>query len=534
VSRKSRTWAGSQAEDTDGEHALSHPVASAIVLSLLLSFQLYPNAPTALYRLPLLLMVFPMLQLASAAPERDQRRMFCYLTGIYVLRRLDELVATDDSLHRIVLLVVTILAILGVWWAAKINSRTPATQKGPWGRAKTLLLYLAGLILTGSVIGNIVGSVNLATLLADACISSAFAGAALFAGVLTLESYLIPILRSPFARTSPAIRNHRFLFQKRASFIIRLSAFAFWAWLSLGLFGATEAVVAAITPALATEWSFGHITFSIRGILLFAATIWLAALAARFLSFMLEEDILTRVTLPQGIPASVSLLVRNSIIGLGLILALAGAGVQWSQIALVAGAIGVGIGLGLQSLVASFIAGLILIFERPIRVGDAVEIGTISGVVTRIGLRSSSVRTYDGSEVICPNSNLISKELVNWTLSSQVRRIELTVGTTYHSDPETVIQLLTNVVRNTKGILPQPAPVVLFKGFGDSSLNFALRCFCSFNDYPTLSSEVGIRVNKALREAGIEIPFPQRSIQISRQPASGGRQSQKGSPPDEN
>jgi small-conductance mechanosensitive channel len=306
-----------------------------------------------------------------------------------------------------------------------------------------------------------------------------------------------------------------------------------WAWLSLRLFGLTETIGAGIAPVLAAQWSFSHLTFSIKGILLFVATIWLAALAARFLSFMLEEDILTRVTLPQGIPASVSLLVRNSIIGLGLILALAGAGLQWSQIALVAGAIGVGIGLGLQNLVASFIAGLILIFERPIRVGDAVEIGTISGVVTRIGLRSSSVRTYDGSEVICPNSNLISKELINWTLSSQVRRIELTVGTAYHSDPETVIQLLTNVARNTPGVLPQPEPGVLFRGFGESSLNFALRCFCSFNDYPTLSSEVGIRVNKALREAGIEIPFPQRSIQISRQPAI-GRQPQRISPTDEN
>jgi potassium-dependent mechanosensitive channel len=534
VSRKSRTWAGSQAGDTDGEQALSHPVASAIVLSLLLSFQLYPNAPTTLYRLPLLLIVLPMLRLASAAPERDQRRMFCYLTGIYVLRRLDELVATDDSLHRIVLLVLTILAILGVLWAAKIDSRASATRKGSWRRARIFLLYLAGLILTGSVIGNIVGSVNLATLLADACISSAFAGTALFAGVLTLENYLIPLLRSPLSRISPAIRNHRQLFRRRTSFLIRFAACVSWVWLSLGLFGLTETIGAGINPVLAAQWSFGQLTFSIEGILLFAATIWLAALAARFLSFMLEEDILTRVTLPQGIPASVSLLVRNSIIGLGLILALAGAGVQWSQIALVAGAIGVGIGLGLQNLVASFIAGLILIFERPIRVGDAVEIGTVIGIVTRIGLRSSSVHTYDGSEVICPNSSLISQALVNWTLSSQVRRVELPVGAAYHSNPETVLEILKNVAQGTPGVLKDPEPVVLFRGFGESSLNFVLRFFCSFNDSPAVASKVGIRVNKALHEAGIEIPFPQRSIRISRQPASGSQQSQKGSTPDEN
>jgi small-conductance mechanosensitive channel len=137
------------------------------------------------------------------------------------------------------------------------------------------------------------------------------------------------------------------------------------------------------------------------------------------------------------------------------------------------------------------------------------------GVVTRIGLRSSSIRTYDGSEVICPNSNLISQELVNWTLSGQVRRLEVQVGTDYGSNPETVLAILMNVARTHPKVLQYPEPVALFRGFGDSSLNFALRCFSSFDDWLMLTSEMGIRINEALQKADVKIPFPQRDIRIT-------------------
>jgi small-conductance mechanosensitive channel len=515
VSKKSREWFDSQDDGGNAAQVLRRPVAAAALLSLLLSFYVYPNAPIILYRLPLLLLVIPLHRLLSATPARNERKIFSFLTIIYLLQRLDELVALHDFLHRMLLLVLTSTAVLGVYLALKEDRRTSAAERGLWQSTRMHWVRFSGLILLASVIANIVGSVDLSTLLADACVSSTFAGAALFLGVLTVEGYLIALLRSPLARLSPAIRNNRELVQRRASSIVRLAALTIWAWTTLTLFGLSGPIVAMVTPLLGRQWSFGHLTFSLRGILLFIITIWLSAMAARFAGFLIEEDILTRVTLPQGVPATISMLVRYMVLGVGFVLALTGAGFEWGQIVLVAGAIGVGVGLGLQNLVSSFVAGLILIFERPIRVGDAVEVGNITGVVTRISLRSSRIQTYDGSEVICPNSNLISRDLVNWTLSSQIRRIEVQVGAAYGSNPETVIGILTTIARNHPGVLRTPEPVALFRGFGDSSLNFALRCFSSFTDWLALSSDLGIRINEAFREAGIEIPFPQRDIRIT-------------------
>jgi small-conductance mechanosensitive channel len=185
------------------------------------------------------------------------------------------------------------------------------------------------------------------------------------------------------------------------------------------------------------------------------------------------------------------------------------------QFALVAGALGVGIGFGLQTIVSNFISGLILIFERPIKIGDTVEVGTLLGRVRRIGIRSSTVRTFDGAEVIVPNNDLITGQVVNWTLSDQMRRIEVKVGLAYGTDPNLVLELLMGVAIKHEKALDNPAPYALFLGFGDSSLDFALRFWTAdFENWITTASEVTVGVNDALKEAGLEIPFPQQDLHV--------------------
>ncbi len=369
--------------------------------------------------------------------------------------------------------------------------------------------------LLGSLIANIAGYVALATLLTQACISSAYAAAALFAGVLAVEGFLLPLSRSPLTRKSLSVRDHGDILRRHTSRLIRFAAVIGWVAALLVSFGLLVPFLAWLSSELSRRWSFGKTTFSLSGIFLFAATIVLSIPAARLVAFFVEKDILSRMKLPQGIPATASMLVRDIIIALGIILALAGAGVQWSQIALIASAIGVGVGLGLQNLVGSFVAGLILIVERPIRTGDIIEVDDITGVVSRIGLRSSTIQTFDHSEVICPNGNLISKELVNWTLSSQIRRVEVRVGVRHGSDPDAVLAVLKRVAREHPGVLQNPEPTALFHGFGEGSLIFCLRFFTLFGTYSRLRSEVGIRINKALQEAGVEIALHQRDIRIT-------------------
>ncbi len=515
VSRGSRKWLMQTREDQASEEVLRHPLEGALVVSLLLSFIVYPNAPLVLYRMPLVLMIFPLGRIVSGALSRNERATFYFLTGLYLLWRLDGLFSSIDLVFRVFTLVVAGLGLFGALWRVRAIRAEVQAGAGPWTRARLQVLRVGAVVLLGSLIANILGSAALAALLAGACIGSAYAGAAIFAGVMILEGYILPLFQSPLAQRSLSVRERGGKFRRHCSLLIRFGALSAWAGATLVFFGVNEPVLKWLSSTLARKWSFDQITFSIGGILLFMVTIGVSVWAARFVAFVCEKDILSRLKLPRGIPATVSMLVRDCIVALGFIVALAGAGVRWSQIVLVASAIGVGIGFGLQQLVASFFAGLILIFERPIRLGDVVELGKYVGVVSRIGLRSSTIRVDNGSDVICPNSRIISEDLVNWTLSNQLRQVEVEVRVVRESDPETVLAVLKRAAGGHTGALHKPDPVALFKGFGESSLIFVLRFFASIDAWAAMNSEVGIRINKELREAGIEIALPERGIRIT-------------------
>jgi small-conductance mechanosensitive channel len=195
--------------------------------------------------------------------------------------------------------------------------------------------------------------------------------------------------------------------------------------------------------------------------------------------------------------------------------AITSAGVELNRFTVITGALGVGVGFGLQNIVSNFASGLILLFERPIRVEDVIEVSGLIGTVRRIGARSSTITTAQGAEVIVPNSNLLSNNVVNWTLSSPWRRVEIPVGVEYGCDPEAVLQLLVSVAASHSDVMSDPAPAAYFLGFGDSALNFELRFWSAKQDtWFQLKSDVTLRVARALREADIEIPFPQRDLHL--------------------
>jgi small-conductance mechanosensitive channel len=179
------------------------------------------------------------------------------------------------------------------------------------------------------------------------------------------------------------------------------------------------------------------------------------------------------------------------------------------------GAVAEGLGFGLQSVVNNFVSGLILLFERPIHVGDTVEAGNIQGQVQRIGIRSSIVRTGQGAEIIVPNSQLVSEQVTNWTLSDQLRRVDLPVGVNYSAPPQKVIEVLEAVATAHPMVLKNPRPQVLFVGFGDSSINFELRAWTDqFNEWGKIRSELAVAVYDAVQGAGMSFPFPQRDVHL--------------------
>jgi len=178
-------------------------------------------------------------------------------------------------------------------------------------------------------------------------------------------------------------------------------------------------------------------------------------------------------------------------------------------------ALGVGIGFGLQEIVANFISGLIILFERPIRVGDVVTIGDRDGTVTKIRIRATTLRDWDGKELLVPNKEFITGRLLNWTLSDPQTRLVIPVGIAYGSNVELALRILMDVVSNHPAVLEDPEPSVLFLGFGDSSLNLVARCFVGRMDQrmPT-TSDLHRAIDNAFKEAGIVIAFPQRDMHL--------------------
>ena len=198
------------------------------------------------------------------------------------------------------------------------------------------------------------------------------------------------------------------------------------------------------------------------------------------------------------------------------------AGFDFSNIAIIAGALSVGIGFGLQNIVNNFVSGLILLFERPIRKGDWIQVGATEGVVKNIQIRSTVIQTFDRSDVIVPNSELISGQVTNWVLSSTTGRAIIPIGVAYGTDTEKVRDILMGIAEDNEYISKSgfvPKPIVLFRAFGDSSLNFELRVFLyNIDNRLSVISDINFAIDKAFREQGIEIPFPQRDLHVKTLP----------------
>ena len=250
--------------------------------------------------------------------------------------------------------------------------------------------------------------------------------------------------------------------------------------------------------------------------LLFALAVFLALLAAtRWLQRVLEARVFPRTRLDAGIRNSLKTTVGYVGLFVAVTTAVSTAGVDLANVAIIAGALSIGIGFGLQNIVNNFVSGLILLVERPIKVGDWIVVGERQGYVERIRVRATEVQTFERSSVIIPNSELLSSALVNWTHRDAIGRIEIAVGVSYGSDVERVRATLLEVAASHADVMRDPAPVVFFMAFGDSSLDFELRCFVPEAIWKLrVATEMRFEVLRLFRERGIEIPFPQRDLHV--------------------
>jgi small-conductance mechanosensitive channel len=235
-------------------------------------------------------------------------------------------------------------------------------------------------------------------------------------------------------------------------------------------------------------------------------------LARKFLA----NKILTRYKLEIGIRQSIATIFKYVVIIIGLVTILQNSNVDLSALGILAGAIGVGIGFGLQNITNNFISGLIILFERPIKVGDRIEVDEVYGDVITISARSTTILTNDNISIIVPNSQFIDNAVINWSHNDSNIRFNIPVGVSYNEDPQKIKRILLEVVRNNEGVLKHPSPDVLFDQYNDSSIDFNLRVWTTHytNRPKVLKSQLYYEIFKKFREEKVEIPFPQRDIHI--------------------
>lgn len=289
--------------------------------------------------------------------------------------------------------------------------------------------------------------------------------------------------------------------------------YIFGALAILAVWGVSVDILIAKTKGILTGFNIGEVHVSISSLLLGIIAFWVAMLLVKMLKNSIQQGALSKLDFDDG--------MKNSIIsGIGffgfifsVILGIAVAGGSFKSLAIMAGALSFGAGLGLQNIVSNLVAGITILFERPIKLGDVVIINGYEGTVKQISMRSTILEMGNKSNVIIPNSAIISGSVVNKTHDSRMSRVEIKVGVDYDSDIAKVREILLSIAQNDSGVLKTPAPILTFIDFGDSSLDFQLNCYIA-NVSKTAEVTFRLRENiiNAFREAGINIPFPQRVV----------------------
>jgi len=494
---------------------LRYPFAAALVLTILVGRSLYPGGPPALRELFGVLLVLPLIRLLPVVVAPSLRGLVYLPAILYLMLRLNQLLGSGTALERAWLLLLTLAAGAALAWVFRPGG--PAARLHA-GRLWTIAQQVARLglaILALSLLANVVGLVSLSALLTAGVVSSAFIAIVFFTGVAVMRAAVIALLRAPLLQKINLVRWHAAGVDLWLMRILPPLAVLGWILATARLFGIEALLAGAVAKVLFSSASIGAVQVSLGDILAFILAIWLGLLVSRFLRFVLTVDVFPRVTLPRGVAATISMLVSYTVIGIAVVLAVAAAGIQLDRFTIIVGALSVGIGFGLQNVVNNFVSGLILAFERPVQSGDTVQLGQLWGTVSRIGVRSSTVRTFEGAEVIVPNANLISQEVTNWTLSDYRRRMEILVGVAYGTNPRKVMEVLLNAAKADERLLSNPEPSVLFLGFGDSSLDFSLRAWTEqFDSFVRIRSDLTLAVHDGLYANDIEIPFPQRDLHL--------------------
>ena len=493
---------------------LERPISVAILVFLLFAVILYEDAPEIFFNLLRILVVLPLLRILFRILKPILRIPLLYFCALMIIQQFMVTAGSGTPVERGLLIIVSLLTIIGLSWFFLLKIPASAFDNKVTSSRLIFISKLALVLFGIGFLANIFGYVMLNFVIVNGMLNSTYGIILLLTATLALNALVVIALQTKPLQKFNVVRFHSDKIKITLAKIIKVLVIIWSLLIIMKNFLVQDEIIEWLTETLGKVWEIGDLKISIGNILLFFISIWLSVQIARVVRFFLDGEVLSRFNLARGVPGAISSITNYLIIGFGILVAMVAAGIDLSSFALLAGALGVGIGFGLQDFVRNFISGLILIFERPIQIGDAVQVDDLSGKVLKIGIRSSIVKTWEGAEVIVPNGNLISNKLVNWTLSDQLRRIDIKVGVAYGTDVALVMKTLLKCAKDQKDILTNPAPYVLFNDFAESCLEFELRSWTSHPDWIFIRSDIRIAIDEAFAKEKIVIPFPQRDLHL--------------------
>jgi potassium efflux system protein len=449
-------------------------------------------------------------RLAGALITRPWRQRLLYaLIVILIFNQLLRIIAVPRPLLRLYMFTLALVGLVLFLWRARENARRGDSPLYPWA------LRAGGLILLFVLGAEVSGYAILGTRLLGASLRTVFLVLVAWMLMLLGRGGLEWTLYSSPLKSVPLWRSAADVVAGKAAILLNFLIGIFFGAIILSVWGAYDNPMAALEGLMSLGVTVGTGRITVGLVITAGAFLYGSLIASWIVQAALTAGVFSRRQLQTGIRISISRLIHYGFVFVGFVVALVTLGFDFRELTIIAGALGVGIGFGLQAIVNNFVCGLILLFERPIKVGDSIQLGEQWGKIKHIGLRATIVQTLDNAEIVVPNNDLVANQVTNWTLSDRQSRILLPVGVAYGSDVALVIETLRASAEENPLVLRVPPPQVVFTGFGESSLDFRLQVWIADVDTRLqVQTEILQEIDRRFRQLGIEIPFPQRDLHV--------------------
>jgi small-conductance mechanosensitive channel len=490
---------------------ISRPFFSALMVGIIISYYFLSNPPLLLGDIFVLVLLISSMVLLPVLFTRKIRPFLLAIWVLYLVDLIKFLLPYHSLLGRLLILAESLALLYMFIRVYRMHDDFGMAKRGV--QIFKGLVRVFGLLIIVALGANIIGSIRLSTFLVTSTIQTSAISIVIINIVIILNSLTILFIKGRHSHSIPMYHQVKQLIDRYIRPIIAWGGFLLWLMIALRSFRIFKPLKNWFGNLLSLKLEFGSVSISISGIFSFIIVILVTYLLVRFINRIFKDEWVTNSKLPRGTAEAISMIARYIIVAFGIYLALVSAGINLNKFGFIAGALGVGIGFGLQNVVLNFIAGLILSVERPIHIGDVVEVDQDMGRVTEIGVRASKILTWDGSEVIVPNGVLISNRVVNWTLTDEKRRLVIPIRTSFDPDPNDVVEILTEVMKSHPNVDQGIEPFTMFNGYGESSFDFTMYCWVEFGVGFRTKGDIALQAHNALIKKGITVPVPLRKIQ---------------------